>query len=88
VRLSAAWAAAVRRCGSIRLSVLPLLAVLAVLIWVNPAWIARTQSAWFDAYQAFSPRHVETMPAIIVEIDQKCSRRSASGPGPAPCWPS
>ena len=35
------------------------------------AWNARLQSAWFDAYQELWPRTVVSMPATIVEIDQK-----------------
>jgi CHASE2 domain-containing sensor protein len=84
VRLAAGSLATVRRSGPIRLVAVPLLVALAALIWLDPPWVERVQSAWFDAYQVASPRHVASMPATIVEIDQKSLARSASGRGRGP----
>jgi len=84
VKLPAAWAAAALRFGRIRLVAAPLLLGLAALIWLGPAWIARPQNAWFDAYQALSPRHVTSMPATIVEVDEKSLAALGQWPWPRP----
>jgi len=73
VRIRAAWETAARRAGHIRLVAVPVLLVLAALIALAAPWNARLQSAWFDAYQARSPRQVSTdsMPATIVAVDER-----------------
>ena len=80
--LHAALAGAARRPGHIRLVAVPVLIVLAALIWLTPRPDSRVQAAWFDAYQRLSPRRVVSMPATIVEIDQ----RSLAAIGQWP-WP-
>jgi serine phosphatase RsbU (regulator of sigma subunit)/CHASE2 domain-containing sensor protein len=77
-------AAAVRRSGPIRLVAVPLLVALTALVWLDPPWHARPQTAWFDAYQAVSPRHIASMPATIVEIDQKSLAALGQWPWPRP----
>ncbi len=77
-------AAAVRRTGPIRLVAIPLLLALTALIWLDPSWIARPQTAWFDAYQAASPRQVASMPVTIVEVDQKSLAALGQWPWPRP----
>lgn len=57
--------------GRVRWIGLLLLAALALLLWVQPAWVTRIQLMWFDASQAIAPRAVESLPAMIVEVDQK-----------------
>jgi len=84
VRLPEGVSAAVRRTGHIRLVAVPLLLALTALIWLNPSWIARPQNAWFDAYQAVSPRQVATMPVTIVEVDQKSLAALGQWPWPRP----
>jgi CheY-like chemotaxis protein len=77
-------AAAVRRTGHIRLVAAPLLLALTALIWLEPSWITRPQTAWFDAYQAVSPRQVASMPVTIVEVDQKSLAALGQWPWPRP----
>jgi serine phosphatase RsbU (regulator of sigma subunit)/CheY-like chemotaxis protein len=84
VRLSAGSAATARRSGPIRLVAVPLLVALTALIWIDPPWTERVQSAWFDAYQVISPRHVASMPATIVEIDHKSLAALGQWPWPRP----
>jgi serine phosphatase RsbU (regulator of sigma subunit) len=55
------------------------LAVLAVLL---PDATARLRAAWFDLCQRVAPRSVESMPAVVVEIDE----RSIAAVGRWP-WP-
>lgn len=84
MRLPAGWAGAVNRSGPIRVVALPLLVALTALIWLDLPWTSRVQSAWFDAYQVISPRHVASMPATIVEIDQKSLAALGQWPWPRP----
>src|SRR5207344_3378746 len=84
VNLSAALSAAARRSGNVRLVAIPLLLVITALIWLNPAWNARAQTAWFDAYQTISPRQLASMPATVVEIDQKSLAALGQWPWPRP----
>ena len=56
--------------------------VAAVLIWLQPAWSDRLQSAWFDAYQSFAPRQVSVLPVTVVEIDQKSLAAIGQWPWP------
>lgn len=58
------------------------LIALAILIWVASPWAARLQSAWFDAYQALAPRQIESMPATVVEIDEKSLAALGQWPWP------
>ncbi len=58
------------------------LGVLAVLVGLGPAWDSRLQTWWFDAYQRYKPRKVETAPAMVVQIDE----RSLAALGQWP-WP-
>jgi adenylate cyclase len=58
------------------------LVALVALNWVAAPWTARLQAAWFDAYQMLAPRHVESAPATVVEIDE----RSLAALGQWP-WP-
>jgi adenylate cyclase len=81
---SAGRSATVSRSGPIRLVAVPLLVVLTALIWLNPSWTERVQSAWLDAYQVMSPRHVASMPATIVEIDHKSLAALGQWPWPRP----
>ena len=57
--------------GRVRWIGLALLAALALLLWAQPAWVARIQLLWFDACQTLAPRTVRALPATVVEIDQK-----------------
>ena len=84
MRLPAGWAGAVNRPGPIRVVALPLLVALTALIWLDPPWTSRVQSAWLDAYQVVSPRNVASMPATIVEIDQKSLAALGQWPWPRP----
>ena len=54
----------------------------AALIRLQPAGIDRLQSAWFDAYQTFSPRQVSVLPVTVVEIDQKSLAALGQWPWP------
>jgi adenylate cyclase len=82
VSLCAASEAAAHRSGHVRLVAVPVLVALTALIWLDPPWNARLQSAWFDAYQVLSPRQVVSMPATIVEIDQKSLAALGQWPWP------
>jgi serine phosphatase RsbU (regulator of sigma subunit) len=59
--------------GSNRIAVLGagLVGALALLTLLQPPWALRLQAAWFDAYQALSPRQVKVLPVTVVEIDQR-----------------
>ncbi len=78
----AAWSAAARRIGPVRLAAAPVLVALAALIAVAPAWNARLPAAWFDACQAISPRPIVSMPATIVEVDHKSLKALGQWPWP------
>ena len=84
MRRAAGSTAAARRSGPIRFVAVPLLVLLGALIWMRPPWVERLQAAWFDAYQVISPRHVASMPATIVEIDQKSLAALGQWPWPRP----
>ena len=71
MNLPAAAKPATRRPIQIRAVGAAVLIALAALSWLGAPWIARLQAAWFDAYQALAPRHVESLPVTVVEIDQK-----------------
>jgi serine phosphatase RsbU (regulator of sigma subunit) len=59
-----------------------LLAALAVLIWLEPRWNLRLQSAWFDTYQMLKPRAIASTPVTVVEIDEKSLARLGQWPWP------
>ena len=46
-----------------------ILAGLLFLLWLQPPWLSRLQTTWFDAYQRVAPRAVESLPVVIVAID-------------------
>ena len=76
--------ATARRSASIRFVAVPLLVALTALIWIGPRFTERAQSAWFDAYQVVSPRQIASMPATIVEVDQKSLAALGQWPWPRP----
>jgi len=59
-----------------------LLTLLAALIWFEPRWELRLQSAWFDAYQMLKSRDVVSMPVTVVEIDERSLARLGQWPWP------
>ena len=61
---------------------LPLLAALAALIWLQPPWNVRLQSAWFDTYQIVKPREIASTPTTVVEIDEASLARIGQWPWP------
>ena len=71
-----------RRFGRIRVVGIAILVALAVLIGSEPGFSADLRSAWFDACQMLAPRIPQSMPATVVEIDQ----RSLAAIGQWP-WP-
>jgi serine phosphatase RsbU (regulator of sigma subunit)/CHASE2 domain-containing sensor protein len=84
VSLPAGSAATARRSASIRLVAVPLLVALTALIWFAPRFTERVQSAGFDLYQVIWPRRVVSMPATIVEVDQKSLAALGQWPWPRP----
>jgi len=78
----AAWSAAARRFGPVRVAAVPVLVALTALIWLEPSWNARLPSAWFDALQTLSPRRIVSMPATIVAIDHKSLAALGQWPWP------
>ena len=68
--------------GRISAAGIALLALLAVLIGVEPAWHRRLQSAWFDAYQMLIPREIASTPVMVVEIDEKSVAKLGQWPWP------
>ena len=82
MNLPAVVAPAVRRPAHIRAVGAAFLIALAALNWVGAPWTARLESAWFDAYQTFAPRRVESMPATVVEIDEKSLAALGQWPWP------
>ena len=68
--------AGVRIVGSV------LLAALAFVVWLKPTFLARVETAWFDALQRLSPRQVDALPVVIVAVDD----RSIAAMGQWP-WP-
>jgi serine phosphatase RsbU (regulator of sigma subunit)/CHASE2 domain-containing sensor protein len=59
------------RVGRVRWVGLIVLAILTALLWLQPPFVARQQQQWFDASQRLVPRAIKSMPATIVEVDQK-----------------
>ena len=65
-----------------RVAALLALAVLALLLWLQPPWLRRMQAAWFDSLQAVAPRRIESMPVTIVAIDDKSLAALGQWPWP------
>jgi adenylate cyclase len=58
------------------------LAGLAVAIVLITWWDARLQALWFDAYQRVAARKVESLPAVVVEIDERSLQAVGQWPWP------
>jgi serine phosphatase RsbU (regulator of sigma subunit)/CHASE2 domain-containing sensor protein len=82
LNLPAAAAPAVRRPVPIRAVGAVVLVALAALTWLAASRTARLQDASFDVYQTLAPRHVESMPAVVVEIDEKSLTALGQWPWP------
>jgi len=82
LNLPAAAAPVARRPIYVRAAGAAVLSALAALTWLGAPWTGRLQAAWFDAYQALTPRQVESMPATVVEIDQKSLAALGQWPWP------
>lgn len=68
--------------GGILVVGLAMLVVLAALIWFEPRWNLRLQSAWFDTYQILHPREIVSTPVTVVEIDERSLARFGQWPWP------
>jgi CHASE2 domain-containing sensor protein len=80
--LGAAPEVAAHGTGHRFLLAVAVLVTLTALIALAPRWTERLRLAWFDAYQVLSPRQVVSMPATIVEIDQKTIAALGQWPWP------
>ena len=58
------------------------LALLTPLVGMAQAWNSRLQSYWFDAFQRIEPRTAQSMPAVVVEIDDKSLAALGQWPWP------
>jgi len=70
------------RPGHVRAVGAAVLIALAALNWLAAPWTARLQAAGFDAYQVLAPRQVKSMPATVVEIDEKSLAKFGQWPWP------
>ncbi len=61
--------AALRARRATTFSGLVVVGLLAVVVALAEHWNHRLQEAGFDAYQALAPRGVQSLPAVVVEID-------------------
>jgi serine phosphatase RsbU (regulator of sigma subunit) len=68
--------------GTARAATLSLIVTLAIVIAWAPSWTVRLAGVWYDACQTLSPRKIVTMPATIVEIDQKSLAALGQWPWP------
>jgi serine phosphatase RsbU (regulator of sigma subunit)/CHASE2 domain-containing sensor protein len=59
-----------------------LLGVLTAIVGFGPRAAARLQAAWFDAYQRAMPRQAESMPIVVVQIDERSLARYGQWPWP------
>jgi serine phosphatase RsbU (regulator of sigma subunit) len=59
-----------------------LLVALALLIAAEPTWNQWLRSAWFDGLQMAMPRKIASMPATVVEIDERSIARLGQWPWP------
>jgi len=82
VKVPAASAPDAGRTGRIRLVGIAILVALAALIGRETFVTSRLKSAWFDAYQSVAPRIPRSMPATVVEIDQKSLAAIGQWPWP------
>ena len=82
VKPTAASAPDARRIGRIRLVGIAVLVALAVLIGREASVTSLLSAPWFDAYQAVAPRIAKSMPAVVVEIDQKSLKEVGQWPWP------
>jgi serine phosphatase RsbU (regulator of sigma subunit)/CHASE2 domain-containing sensor protein len=73
---------ALGRIGRVRGVGVIVLAVLTALLAFQPPFVARQQRQWFDASQRLLPRAVQSLPATIVEIDQKSMNALGQWPWP------
>ncbi len=73
---------AARATRRIRATGIVILAALAVAIALADHWNGRLQSAGFDVYQALAPRRVESLPVIIVQIEEKSLAAFGQWPWP------
>ena len=67
---------AIRKAGVL------ILAGLLFLLWLEPPWLVRFQAIGFDAYQRAAPRSVDTLPAVIVAIDDRSIAAFGQWPWP------
>ena len=82
MKVPAASAPDAGRTGRIRLVGIAILVALAALIALEPSVTSPLKSAWFDAYQSAAPRIPRSMPATVVEIDQKSLAAIGQWPWP------
>ena len=67
---------------AVRLAGGAVLAALAGLLALEPDAASRMRTAWFDALQTLSPREVASLPAVIIDIDEKSLERVGRWPWP------
>ncbi len=82
MKVPAASAPDARRTGRIRLVGIAVLVALGALIGREASVTSQLKSAWFDAYQRVAPRIARSMPATVVEIDQKSLAAIGQWPWP------
>ena len=70
------------RTTRVRLAGAAILAAFAVALALDLASTLPLRSAWFDAYQRIAPRAIETLPATIVEIDDRSLAEYGRWPWP------
>jgi len=58
------------------------LALLTPFVGMAQDWNARLQSYWFDTFQRIEPRTVQSMPAVVVEIDDDSLKALGQWPWP------
>ena len=68
--------------GRIRLYGAAILAGLTLLAWFGAPWQSTLQLTWFDAYQKIAPRQIDTMPAVIVAVDEQSLAELGQWPWP------
>jgi len=68
-----------RRIGLVGLLTL---ALLTSFVGMAQEWNARLQSYWFDAFQRIEPRTVQSLPAVVVEIDEDSLKALGQWPWP------
>jgi serine phosphatase RsbU (regulator of sigma subunit)/CHASE2 domain-containing sensor protein len=58
------------------------LALLTPFVGMAQSWNARLQSYWFDSFQRLEPRKPQSLPAVVVEIDEKSLAALGQWPWP------